>query len=175
MKKRLSLLAVGFLMLLNACQSNTNTSGSDTSRTTEHDSIAAKFHNHNGLINDFEQVFNAAQTDSLQSALEGIKNQGKIVLALATVDSIAPYRDIVKFATDLGNRWGLGDSTENNGVLIVFSESLAQVAIVSGVGVQIVYSDTFCESVIQGSMVPQFVNGHYTQGILDGIAAIGTK
>lgn len=83
---------------------------------------------------------------------------------VVTIDSIKPYTDIQKFATDLGQTWGVG-TAENNGLAIVVCKPCLQIAIATGYGTELILTDQICKKVIEEKIVPEFKKGNFYDGI----------
>ena len=86
-------------------------------------------------------------------------------MVVITVDSITPYTEIQKYASDLANAWGVGQKDKNNGLAIVVSDKLRKVGIATGTGTEKILTDSICKQVIETTMIPQFRNNEYFQGV----------
>lgn len=128
-----------------------------------------------GLVNDFEQIFTAEQRISLEKRLVEYEQRTTREIAVVTVASIKPYENIVDFATDLSNEWGIGKKETNNGLSIIFSKSLKQIRISTGLGTQKILTDSICKSIIAQTIIPELKNGNHYTGIEKGIAELIKK
>jgi uncharacterized protein len=82
--------------------------------------------------------------------------------------------DKASYAFELGNRWGIGRKSKNNGiVLLVKSEAPDRgIFIATGYGTEGALPDGKAGSIIRNVMSPSFRSGNYAQGINDGVDAI---
>lgn len=124
------------------------------------------------IINDYVNIFNAAQKEELSDIINDYYKKTTRQIVVVTVDNITPYTDILVYATDLGNYWGVGDATKNNGVTIVLCNSCRQVGIATGTGTQLILTDQICKEIIDETMIPEFKNGDFYNGIKKGIAEL---
>lgn len=122
-----------------------------------------------GLVNDYQHLFEKNEQTELTEILLTYETLTTRQIVVATVDSITPYTDVQKYATDLGNRWGVGTSQENNGLILVLCISCKKVAIATGLGTQQALTDKDCKRIIDNTMIPQFTNGNYYLGVKEGI------
>ena len=128
-----------------------------------------------GIINDYEQVFTELQRAELTKTLYDYDIETKRQIVVVTIDSIKPYQDIHKYATDLANIWGVGNSEKNNGLLIVLCNSCKQISIATGLGTELVLTDEICKEVIDKKVIPEFKNKAFYQGIKNGITELIKK
>ncbi|MBG43060.1 MAG: hypothetical protein CL530_03740 [Aequorivita sp.] len=118
---------------------------------------------------DYSHIFSISENYELANKLVQYEEKTTRKIAVVTVDSISPYDDIQKYASDLGNYWGVGQKDIDNGLLIVFSKPLRKVAISTGYGTEKVLTDSICKQIIESVMIPNFKNGDYFKGIDNGV------
>jgi uncharacterized protein len=73
---------------------------------------------------------------------------------------------------EISQHWGVGTKEKNNGVTIVFSKTLREVRISTGLGLEQKLTDAMCKKVIDELMIPRFKEGNYAQGITDGLKEV---
>ncbi|TXD70822.1 TPM domain-containing protein [Aequorivita lipolytica] len=123
-------------------------------------------------IVDNSNIFSISENIDLATKLVQYGDKTTRQIAVVTVDSISPYNDIQKYASDLGNYWGVGQKDIDNGLLIVFSKPLRKVAISTGYGTEKVLTDSICKQIIDSVMIPKFKEDKYYEGIDMGVNAI---
>ena len=128
-----------------------------------------------GIINDYGQIFTEMQRTELSKLLYDYDIETTRQIVIVTVDSITPYDDIQKYATDLGNTWGVGAAEENNGLTIVICNPCRQIGIATGLGTELTLTDEICSEVIQNIIIPEFKNGKYYEGITKGVTELIEK
>jgi uncharacterized protein len=92
-----------------------------------------------------------------------------------TLNSIAPYNDIVKFAADIGNTWGVGEYEKDNGIVVLICKPCRNIGIAVGTGIEDVLTDEICKEIIQKTMIPQFKTDNFYEGTFNGIIALIEK
>ena len=124
------------------------------------------------IINDYDSIFNPSQRKELSDILYNYDIKTTRQIVIVTIDSIKPYSDIQKMATDLGKYWGVGSAEKDNGLVILLCNPERKIAIATGYGTELVLTDEICKSVIDSVMVPEFKNGNYYDGIKKGVTEL---
>ncbi|MCK7591081.1 TPM domain-containing protein [Subsaxibacter sp. CAU 1640] len=162
------------ILTLNVCTCKGIAQEQDTVQsTTKFDfSKIEKFRNtklQGQIINDYDSIFSPSQRIELTKLLYDYDIKTTRQVVVVTVDSIKPYSDIQKYATDLMNYWGVGNAETNNGLAIVLCKPCRKVAIATGYGTELVLTDDICKKVIEETIIPEFKKGDYYLGIKTGV------
>ena len=121
-----------------------------------------------GSINDFEHILTDPDEIDLQKAIDEYRQSSGNEVVIVTMDTIPAGMDATDFASAIGNVWGVGDADQNNGLIILLSESQSQVGIATGKGLETTYNDSVCSDII-GKMIPHLSIGNYTDGFVTAI------
>ena len=128
-----------------------------------------------GIINDYGKIFTESQRAELSKVLYDYDIETTRQIVVVTIDSIKPYQNIQKYATDLGNEWGVGDAEKNNGLTIVVCNPCRQIGIATGLGTELILTDEICKNVIDQTIIPEFKNGEFYNGIKKGVTELIEK
>jgi len=128
-----------------------------------------------GIINDYGQVFTESQRTELSKIIYDYDIKTTRQIVVVTIDSIKPYQDIQKYATDLGQTWGVGNAEKNNGLTIVVCNPCRQIGIATGKGTELILTDEICKEVIDNKIIPEFKNGEFYNGIKNGVTELIEK
>jgi len=105
-----------------------------------------------------------AELDRLAATLDG-GGRGQLGFAVvASTEGVDPRR----FATQVFNRWGIGDAKRKDGTLILLAKQDRAAEIVLGDGIDTPANRTHAERVMQEAMVPRFRDGNYDQALVAG-------
>lgn len=126
-------------------------------------------------ITDFSNIFTFDESVALSKKLINYESKTSNQIVILTIDSIKPYTDIQKYATDIGNFWGVGQRKKDNGLVIVLSKPLRKVSISTGYYTAKVLTDSICKNIIDYTMLPSFKKGNYYEGIDKAIDSIFKK
>ncbi|MFI1742855.1 TPM domain-containing protein [Thalassobellus sediminis] len=125
-----------------------------------------------GSVSDYEKIFNENQISNLTKIISDYEQKTTREIAIVTVNSIEPYENIADYSTDLANEWGIGNPESDNGLLILFSKSLRELRITTGFGTEKILTDKKCKKVIDETIIPEFKNGDYYNGIEKGLSQL---
>jgi uncharacterized protein len=154
-----SLVGLGFLF-------NSDVQAPDTSSTT-----TVEIPTPTGYVNDLSDVLSPDVEASMESYLKTFAESGKGEVAVLTLPTTQPF-DIEQFGIELGDEWKVGDSEEDNGVILIVATEDRQVRIEVGSGAEAYITDSKAGQILDNEVVPEFKNGNWAEGINGGVIAI---
>jgi uncharacterized protein len=126
-------------------------------------------------VNDFANLLTAKDAIAIRTALAKLRDGAGVQAVVVTIRSIHGYgtgdQTIESFATNLFNKWGIGDSERNDGVLILMAVKDRKVRIELGSGYGSGYNAQM-QGVIDQQMLPYFKEKNYSLGILEGTDSV---
>lgn len=125
------------------------------------------------LVNDLAGVMSPDEQALLEQKAEAFEDSTSNEIAIVTVRSIGQY-DVADYTTQLGNRWGVGKASKNNGVLILAAINDHRINISVGKGLEGALTDLVSGRIIRNEMAPAFREEKYYLGFnraLDAVAA----
>lgn len=127
------------------------------------------------LVNDLAGMFSPEEIQSLESNLEDFSNRTSTQIVVLTVKSLNG-EDKSIFATEVGQKWGVGQKGFDNGVVILLKEktidSKGEVFIATGYGLEGALPDATCKLIVENEMIPSFKQNNYVEGIEKAVATI---
>ena len=127
------------------------------------------------IINDYDSIFTPNQRQELSDLIFDYNTETTRQIVVVTIDSIKPYSDIQKYATDLANYWGVGTLEKNNGLTIVMCNPCGKIGMATGTGTEMILTDEVCKMVIDSTIVPELKKGKYYDGIKNGVTELIAK
>lgn len=124
------------------------------------------------FVSNPDGVLSAATERDLNEKLRALQRSTSSEVAIVAVDEIDDSYDIDEFATKLFNRWGVGKSDKDNGVLLLLSKDSHEVTIRTGRGAEAVVPDIIAGRIIRNVMIPHFRNGDYDSGVVAAAESI---
>ena len=112
-------------------------------------------------VNDFAGVISDADAGRIRALLGNIESQTGIEITVTTINSLADYQagtNLRSYAAQLFDKWGVGDSRRNDGVMILFSNKDREVWIEAGLGYNNRFNAEF-QKVVDTEMLPYFREG----------------
>ncbi len=109
------------------------------------------------LVNDLAGLFSEATATEMEDSLRALSNRTSNQIVIVTVNDLDGYTPN-EFATEIGDRWGVGQKKLDNGVVILIkpktSSSKGQVYIATGRGLEGALPDVFCHRIVDEQMLP---------------------
>ena len=124
----------------------------------------------NAFVSNPDGILNHATVETLNAQLHLLEQETSAEVAIVAVNSIG-NQDIADFANRLFNDWGIGKSGKDNGMLILFVLDQREIRFEIGYGLEGVLPDAICKRIQMQVMIPEFKNGNYDAGILEGVKA----
>ena len=125
-----------------------------------------------GYVTDLSKILDDTDETILTVISQTLKADTGAELAVLTIDSMAPYKSIERYALDVANEWGVGEQHWNNGILIVVSIEDRQVRIEIGLGLESVFSDARTGEIMDIHLIPHFRNNEFGDGLIQTMNTI---
>ncbi len=120
------------------------------------------------LVNDFAGVLSDGEVSALERKLVAFNDTTSNQIAIVIVKDLAGY-DRSDYAQRLGEKWGIGRKSLNNGLLVLVrpntANSRGEAFIATGYGLEGAIPDITCAEIIDNEMIPSFRNGNYYEGL----------
>jgi len=116
------------------------------------------------LLTDYQK---SALTTKLKTYADSTSTQ--IVLAII---SSSNGEDLSLLGAQWGNKWGIGQANEDNGILILLARNDRRIDINTGYGIEYRMTDLMTERIINREILPHFKDGNYYLGLDAGVDGI---
>jgi uncharacterized protein len=127
------------------------------------------------LVNDLAGLLSPDEINSMEQKLVAFNDSTSTQIAIVIVPTLLGY-DKSDYAQRLGEKWGIGQKNNNNGVLILVKPkqqgSDGQVFIAQGYGLEGVLPDLTCAGIVDNDILPAFRQGDYYGGLNNAINSI---
>ena len=124
-----------------------------------------------GPVLDAAGILSDSEFASLDSYLRAVDLQTGLQIAVLTVPTLQG-EDIASFSMRHVEKWGLGQSGTDNGVLLTVSLAERDVRIETGYGAEGTLTDVKCSRIIRNVIVPSFRTGSYGEGITEAVLSM---
>ena len=122
-----------------------------------------------GFVNDFEKLFTQEEITFLENALDYYKRTSNREVIVITIDSLPQNTTFDHYALAISNNWNVGEATEGNGLTLLLSKKLRKIRISTTDKTSYYLPDEFIKKVIDETMIPEFKNDRYNDGLLLGL------
>lgn len=120
------------------------------------------------LVNDFPNLLSAADNEALETKLVQYSKSTSTQIAIVIMRSLGGA-DKAQYATELYERWGIGQADKDNGVLVLVAIEDRQLFISTGRGVEEYLPDAICKRIVENTIKPYFKQGDYYAGLNAGV------
>ena len=129
----------------------------------------------NEYVNDYAKIFTEEEINDLTERIDDLyKNKGVQILVVTTPD-LGDYT-ISDYAQRTGDKWGVGGSAEDKGVVIIIkpkNETKGEAFIATGYGLEEFIPDVRCKEIVSDLMVPSFKEDKYHEAVVNAVEYIG--
>ncbi len=109
-----------------------------------------------------------ATMDALLARLEDSTGIETVVIAVDSLENGDCYETAIR----IGQKYGVGKSSLNNGLVILLSTNERCVQFSTGSGLEGYLPDVICKRIQRDYMIPYFSKGDWTGGMLQGVKAV---
>ncbi len=125
-------------------------------------------------IADIEKTFSSDQTKKLERQLKEIQYKNRLQIIVITTDDYFPNENIDEYSFSILNN-NYNNFFENGGIIFVINLKERNIRISTNSIAKEKLSDEFCQDLIDKTIVPNFKNEKYFDGIEQVIHKIQTK
>ncbi|WP_343315108.1 YgcG family protein [Brucella sp. BE17] len=124
-----------------------------------------------GRVVDDAGIIDVAERQKLTQKLADFEAKSSDQVVVVTVPSLGG-EDIETYANRLFRAWALGQRQEDNGILLLVAPNDRKVRIEVGYGLEGTMTDALSSVIINGTIIPEFRKGDYSNGVVQGVNAI---
>lgn len=126
----------------------------------------------NQPVIDQANILSEAEKEQLNQKILSLYQQGKAQIGIVIVPTTG-QEDIFDYALRVGEKWQLGSSKRDNGLLIAVAVNDRRIQILTGYGLEGVLPDIVASRIIRNQITPYFKQAQYAQGLSAGLDEIG--
>ncbi|MGK4567086.1 TPM domain-containing protein [Flavobacterium sp. 3HN19-14] len=120
---------------------------------------------------DYANLLNADEKTALEEKLIRYSDSTTTQIVVITIDDLKG-ENIDQLATNWGQKWGIGQKNEDNGVFILVAKNDRKIALHPGYGAEERLTAGICGEIIRNTITPEFKAGSYYNGLNKGADAI---
>lgn len=124
-------------------------------------------------VHDYSGWLNPSQKNALEAKLRRYHDSTSSQIVVMIRKDLGDY-DRTTYAIELGNRWGVGKKSKNNGVIMLIKTEAPDrgIFIATGYGTEGALPDITAAQIIRNTMAPYFKQQQYYEGIDAGTSEI---
>jgi uncharacterized protein len=116
------------------------------------------------LVNDYVNLLTENEYKMLENKLRKYADTTSTQISIAIISS-TQGEDIAMFATELAQRWGVGQKGNENGIMILVALADRKVQIATGYGMEPTVTDAAAKRIIENYIKPNFRQERYFNGL----------
>lgn len=124
-----------------------------------------------GRVVDQANLLDTQQEAELETKLKAYEDKTTNQIVVVTIKSLGGV-SIEEYGVELGQHWGIGQKTKNNGVVLLIAPNERKMRIDVGYGLESTLTDAMCAIIIDRRLRPNFKNGDFVGGIKTGVDGI---
>ena len=122
-------------------------------------------------VYQYTPVLSESQKNSLEQKLIKYSDTTSTQIVLAIINS-TQGENINYLGAQWGQKWGIGQEKEDNGILILLAKDDRKIAISTGYGTEHLLTDAMSRRIIEQDIIPYFKQNDYYGGLNRGVDAI---
>jgi uncharacterized protein len=121
---------------------------------------------------DQAHVVDGVTANTINQKLEDFERVTSNQILVAIYPKLPDGAEVAQYSIDTFNSWKVGQKGKDNGAILFVFVKDHKMFICTGRGLEGALPDAICKSIITHKITPQFKQGDYADGIIDGIDAM---
>ena len=122
-------------------------------------------------VYDYANLLSESQKSNLEQKLIKYSDTTSTQIVVAIINS-TEGENINYLGAQWGQKWGIGQAKEDNGILILLAKGDRRIAITTGYGIEHLLTDALSKRIIERDIIPYFKQNDYPGGLNRGADAI---
>ena len=122
-------------------------------------------------VYDYANLLSTTQKSNLERKLIKYSDTTSTQIVIAIINNTRG-ENINYLGAKWGQKWGIGQDKEDNGILILLARNDRKIAINTGYGVEHLLTDAMSKRIIERDIIPYFKKNDYAGGLNRGVDAI---
>ena len=127
-----------------------------------------------GYVSDHAQAIDGDWKERIRSVCQDLERKTGVEMVVVTVPSIKPFGSANEYATALYEKWGIGSTQQEHGVMVLVAVEERQAAITLGRQMLPVITPTVMSQVGRESLQPSIALGHFGEGLYRAVVALAS-
>lgn len=124
-----------------------------------------------GRVVDTASMLSPGAIKQIESTLTSFETEDSTQIVILTIDSLQG-ESLEEFSLKVAEKWQIGQKGFDNGALLLIAKNDRKLRIEVGYGLEGSLTDLVAGRIIRDIITPQFRNGNFDQGIINGVLAM---
>ena len=127
-----------------------------------------------GYVSDHAQVLDGEWKERIRSVCQDLERKTGVEMVVVTVSSVKPFGSVNDYATALYEKWGIGSTQQEHGVLVLVAVQERLAAMTLGRQMLPVITPAVMSEVGGVYLQPAIELGHFGEGLYRTVVALAT-
>ena len=127
-----------------------------------------------GYVSDHAQVIDGDWKERIRSVCQDLERKTGVEMVVVTVPTIKPFGSANEYATALYEKWGIGSTQQEHGVMVLVAVQERQAAMTLGRQMLPVITPTVMNQVAHENLQPSIELGHFGEGLYRTVVALAS-
>ena len=127
-----------------------------------------------GYVSDHAEAIDADWKERIRSVCQDLERKTGVEMVVVTVPNIKPFRSANEYASAIYEKWGIGSTRQEHGMLVLVAVQERQAAITLGRQMLPVITPELMSQVGRESLHPSIEVGHFGEGLYRTVVALAT-
>ena len=127
-----------------------------------------------GYVSDHAQAIDGDWKERIRSVCQDLERKTGIEMVVVIVPSIKPFASANEYATAIYEKWGIGSTQQEHGVLVLVAVEERQAAITLGRQMFPIITPAVMSQVGRESLQPSIELGHFGEGLYRTVVALAS-
>lgn len=127
-----------------------------------------------GYVSDHAQAIDGGWKERIRSVCQDLERKTGVEMVVVTVPTIKPFGSANEYATALYEKWGIGSTQQEHGVMVLVAVQERQAAITLGRKMWPVITPAVVNQVGRESLQPSINLGHFGEGLYLTVVALAS-
>jgi uncharacterized protein len=127
-----------------------------------------------GFVSDHAHAIDGDWKERIRSVCQDLERKTGVEMVVVTVPTIKPFESANEYATALYEKWGIGSTQQEHGVMVLVAVQERQAAITLGRQMLPVITPMVVNQVGRESLQPSIELGHFGEGLYLTVVALAS-
>ena len=127
-----------------------------------------------GYVSDHAQAIDGDWKERIRSVCQDLERKTGVEMVVVTVPTIKPFESANEYATALYEKWGIGSTQQEHGMMVLVAVQERQAAITLGRQMLPVITPAVVNQVGHESLQPSIELGHFGEGLYLTVVALAS-
>jgi uncharacterized protein len=127
-----------------------------------------------GYVSDHAQAIDGDWKERIRSVCQDLERKTGVEMVVVTVPTIKPFESANEYATALYEKWGIGSTQQEHGMMVLVAVQERQAAITVGRQMLPVITPAVVNQVGHESLRPSIELGHFGEGLYLTVVALAS-